>query len=86
MVCSGDDGDKNKKWVSNPNEHINCFREPWFFYLTLLERAWEYGGVVNHGAANDESVTEMHTRHGSKSVNEFAAHPDATCIGMMNRI
>lgn len=46
----------------------------------------KYGGMVNHGAANDESVTEMHTWHGCKSVDKFAAHPDATCIRVVNRI
>lgn len=86
MVRSGDDGHKNKEWVSNSNEHVNSFRDPRFLHLTLLELAWEYGRVVNHGATNDESVTEMHTRHGCKSVDELAAHPDATCIRVVNRI
>ncbi len=42
--------------------------------------------MVDHGAADDEGVTEMHARHRGKRVYVITAHPDAGCVVMAHRI
>lgn len=32
--------------------------------------------MVDHGAADDEGVAEMHAGHGGEGVDKVAAHPD----------
>ena len=36
--------------------------------------------MVDHGAADDERIAEMHAGHGGERVDEIAAHPDRGCF------
>ena len=36
--------------------------------------------MVNHGAADDEGIAEMHAGHGRERIDKVAAHPYRRCI------
>lgn len=36
--------------------------------------------MVDHGAADDECVAEMHGRHCGEGIYKVAAHPDGGCV------
>lgn len=80
MICGRHDRHKNHARIPQPNQHIHAFPEERFADFTLLERAPEDTGVVEHGAADDEGVAEMHRRHGGEGVDVIAAHPDGRCV------
>lgn len=42
--------------------------------------------MVEHGAADDEGVAEMHGRHRGKGINIIAAHPYASRVVMADRV
>lgn len=77
---------KNHTRISQPNQDIHALPERRLADLAFLERAPENTSVVEHGAADDEGVTEMHARHRSEGVNVIAAHPDACCVVMTDGV
>lgn len=42
--------------------------------------------MVDHGAADDEGIAEMHARHRRQRVDVIPAHPDAGCVIVSHRI
>jgi len=77
MVCGSDDGDEDHGWVT---ETEGCEEDlPELGELGGFEggaEEWNDGGVVDEGETDDEGVTEMHTWHGCKTVDELALHED----------
>lgn len=72
--------------VSDPNQYVHAFPECGLPNFAFLEGAPEDTGVVEHGAADDEGVAEMHRRHGGEGIHVVTAHPDAGGIVVANRV
>lgn len=86
MIRRGDDGDENKAGISNAEEGINGFPQRRFPDLAFLERTSENASVVNHRATDDEGVPKMHAGHCREGIDVVAAHPDAVCVVMSDRV
>ena len=76
MVRGRDDGDQDHTRITEPNEAVDAFPKRGLLRLARFQFRSEDAGVVDHGAADDEGVAEMHARHGGEGVDEVAAHPD----------
>lgn len=72
--------------IAHPNKYIHAFPERRLADLPLLEGAPEDAGMVEHGAADDEGVPEMHAGHRGEGVDVVAAHPDAGRVVVANGI
>ena len=72
--------------VSDPNQHVDAFPDCGLPNFAFLESAPEDTGVVEHGAADDEGVAEMHGRHGGKRIDVITTHPDAGCVVVANGV
>lgn len=42
--------------------------------------------MVDHSAADHESIAEMHAGHGGEGVDKVAAHPDRGCFVVAHRV
>ena len=70
------DGDENQTRISQPDEAVDGFPKRRFLRLPLFQFVSKDTGVVEHGAADDERIAEVHAGHGGEGIDEVAAHPD----------
>lgn len=76
MIRRRDDGDEDQTRIAQPDEAVDGFPKPGFLRFPLFQCASEETGVVDHGAADDEGIAEVHAGHGGEGIDEVAAHPD----------
>ena len=74
MVRGGHDGHEDHTRVTQADADVEEFPAPGLSDLAFFERAPEDAGVVDHGAADDEGVAEMHRWHGCEGVHVVARH------------
>ena len=80
MIRRRHDGDENQTRISQPDEAVDGFPKTRFLRLPRFQFISEDAGVVDHGAADDKRVAEVHAGHGGEGVDEVAAHPDRGCF------
>lgn len=80
MIRRRHDRDKDKNRIPHPEDSVENFRSGPFPRLPRLEGPREDASVVEHGAADDEGVAEMHARHCGEGVDVVAAHPDGAGV------
>ena len=77
MICSGNNCHKYERRISDADKDVNYFPHERFANFALLERSPKHARMVNHGAADDEGVAEMHAGHRGKRIHIIPAHPNA---------
>lgn len=86
MVGCCYDGDEDHCWINDSYPHVEKFPSPSRSCSRVLQRAAYYTSVIDHRAADDEPIAEVHRGHGSKGVDVIAGHEDGVCIVMANSI
>lgn len=86
MIRGGNDRDQNHRRVAQPHQHVESFPPQRLSNLPFFQRAPKHARVVDHGAADDEGVAEMHARHRRQRVDVVTAHPDTGRVVVPHRI
>ena len=76
MIRRGDNSRQDHARIPDGDADVPELPESRFARLALVHAAAEDAAVVEHGAADDEGVAEVHGRHGGEGVDVVAAHPD----------
>lgn len=77
MIGRRDDGQQDPSRVGESKKHIESSPELILPPLPGLERPAQDARMVQHGAADEEGVAEMHGRHGGERVDVVPLHPHA---------
>ncbi len=86
MVRRGDNGDEYHRRIPDAHHHVGDLPCPRLPDLPFLLGFPEYTRVVDHRAADDKGIAEVHARHRGEGIDVVAAHPDTGGIVMPYRV
>ena len=86
MVRRSHNRDQYHTGVSQAHTAVKDFPPPPLAAFPLFQRSAEYAGGIDHGAADDEGIAEMHGWHCGEGIYEIAAHPDGGCVIVADRV
>jgi hypothetical protein len=86
VVRCRNNGDQNKRRVSETNKEIEDFPKSILAHLSSLESAAEDARVVNYCHADAKGIAKVHRRHGGELVDKLAAHPHALSVVMADSV